>query len=226
VGTLEEGPVTFLVEVEQGGERKRLLEKTVTTAHRWEPAPVALDGFASRRVTISLSISAQNEGALDFWGAPAVRDRARPSQATGPRPPRGVILFVADTLRRDHLKDYGYPRDTAPHLSRLVSEGALFRDNQSQATWTKVSVSSILTSLYPTTHGIRTRTDRLPASATTLAEIYPEWELFDHQKDPLNLVNIAGEHPEVVERLSRILEDWYKFAQAAKLPSDEGVTRP
>ena len=52
---------------------------------------------------------------------------------------------------------------------------------------------------------------------------FPEWELFDHQKDPLNLVNIAGEHPEVVERLSRILEDWYKFAQAAKLPSDEGV---
>jgi arylsulfatase A-like enzyme len=52
---------------------------------------------------------------------------------------------------------------------------------------------------------------------------YPEWELFDHKKDPLNLVNIAGEHPEVVARLSRILEDWYKFAQAAKLSSDEGV---
>jgi arylsulfatase A-like enzyme len=52
---------------------------------------------------------------------------------------------------------------------------------------------------------------------------FPEWELFDDQKDPLNLINVAGEHPEVVERLSRILEDWYKFAQAAKLPSDEGV---
>jgi arylsulfatase A-like enzyme len=172
VGTVEEGPVTFLIEVEQGGERKRLLEKTVTTAHRWEPAHVALDEFASRRVTVSLSVSAQSDGALGFWGAPAVRDRVTPSQTAGPRPPRGVILFVADTLRRDHLKDYGYPRDTAPHLSRLVSEGTLFQDNQSQATWTKVSVPSILTSLYPTTHGIRTRTDRLPASATTLAEIY------------------------------------------------------
>ncbi len=28
----------------------------------------------------------------------------------------------------------------------------------------------------------------------------------------------------MVERLSRILEDWYKFAQAAKLPADEGLT--
>ena len=172
VGTVEDGPVTFRVEIEQGGERKRVLEKTVTTAHRWERAPVALDEFASRLVTVSLSVSAQNDGALGFWGAPAVRDRAIPPQTTGPRPPRGVILFVADTLRRDHLKDYGYHRDTAPHLSRLVSEGTLFRDNQSQGTWTKVSVPSILTSLYPTTHGIRRTTDRLPASATTLAEIY------------------------------------------------------
>jgi arylsulfatase A-like enzyme len=172
VGTVEEGPVTFLVEVDQRGEKTRLLEKTVTTAHRWEPAPVALDQFASRRVTVSLSISAKDPGALGFWGAPAVRDRARPPQTTGRHPPQGVILFVADTLRRDHLKDYGYARDTAPHLSRLVSEGTLFLDNQSQGTWTKVSVPSILTSLYPTTHGIRTTTDRLPASATTLAELY------------------------------------------------------
>ncbi len=55
---------------------------------------------------------------------------------------------------------------------------------------------------------------------------YPEWELFDHQKDPLNLVNVADEHPEVVERLSRLLKDWYKFAQAAKLPSDDESSRP
>jgi len=172
VGTVEEGPVTFRVEVEQGGERKRLLQKTVTTAHRWEPAAVELGEFASRRVTVSLSVSAQTAGALGFWGAAAVRDRARPSQATGTGPPRGVILFLADTLRRDHLKEYGYHRVTAPHLSRLISQGTLFQDNQSQATWTKVSASSVLTSLYPTTHGVRTTTDRLPASATTLAEIY------------------------------------------------------
>ncbi len=172
VGTVEEGPVTFLVEVEQGGERKRVLEKTVTTAHRWEPASVALDEFASRPVTVSLSVSAENAGALGFWGSPAVRNRVAPSRTAGPHPPRGVILFLADTLRRDHLKDYGYHRDTAPHLSRLISEGTLFRDNQSQGTWTKVSVPSIFTSLYPSTHGIKKGTDRLPASATTLAEIY------------------------------------------------------
>ena len=42
----------------------------------------------------------------------------------------------------------------------------------SQATWTKVSSPSILTSLYPTSHGVIEFIDRLPASATTMAEVF------------------------------------------------------
>ncbi|MGH9334086.1 MAG: sulfatase, partial [Vicinamibacteria bacterium] len=173
VGTVEEGPVTFQVEVEQGGERMLMLEKTVTTAHRWEPAEVPLDEFASRAVTLSLSVSSENPGALGFWGSPVVRKRGAAGESADAAP-RGVILFIADTLRRDHLEEWGYDRKTAPHLSKLISEGALFKDNQSQGTWTKVSVPSIHTSLYPTTHGISRLTDRLPASANTLAEVYRE----------------------------------------------------
>jgi arylsulfatase A-like enzyme len=43
-----------------------------------------------------------------------------------------------------------------------------------QATWTKVSTPSVLTSLYPATHGVRDFNDRLPNSAVTLAEVYRE----------------------------------------------------
>ncbi len=43
-----------------------------------------------------------------------------------------------------------------------------------QATWTKVSTPSVLTSLYPATHGVRDFSDRLPSSAVTLAEVYRE----------------------------------------------------
>jgi arylsulfatase A-like enzyme len=57
-------------------------------------------------------------------------------------------------------------------LARLAAEGALFRDAIAQGTWTKVSVSSIITSLYPTTHGIKDMPDRMPAGVTTLAEVY------------------------------------------------------
>ena len=79
---------------------------------------------------------------------------------------------MADTLRSDHLDAYGYARETAPVLSRMASGGALFRDNISQASWTKVATPSIHTSLYPTTHTVRQIADRLPTSANTLAEAY------------------------------------------------------
>src|SRR6185503_3905502 len=45
-------------------------------------------------------------------------------------------------------------------------------DAISQAAWTKVSVPSILTSLYPTSHGVANFTDLLPASAETMAEVF------------------------------------------------------
>jgi arylsulfatase A-like enzyme len=43
-----------------------------------------------------------------------------------------------------------------------------------QASWTKVSTPSLLTSLYPTSHGVKEFEDRIPSSATTLAEVYRE----------------------------------------------------
>ena len=87
-------------------------------------------------------------------------------------PPRGVILILADTLRRDHLEPWGHERPNAPTLVRLASEGALFRDAIAQGPWTKVSVPAILTSLYPATHGLLDMPDRLPASVTTVAEAF------------------------------------------------------
>jgi arylsulfatase A-like enzyme len=56
----------------------------------------------------------------------------------------------------------------------MAQEGVRFANAFSQASWTKVSSTSILTSLYPTTHGVHLLNDRLPASATTIAEVYRE----------------------------------------------------
>jgi arylsulfatase A-like enzyme len=94
------------------------------------------------------------------------------SAAAGRPAPRGVILIQGDTLRTDHLDAYGYARKTAPTLTRLAKEGALFRSAIAQASWTKASVSSLMTSLYPSAHGVKDVLGRLPASATTLAEVF------------------------------------------------------
>jgi arylsulfatase A-like enzyme len=175
LATLDERPVTFRVAVQPAeGEPVQVLERTLTTPHRWEDAAVDLDGWRGRQVTLSLALAADSPGTLGVWAAPAVLSR-RPSsqtaQSKGDRP-QAVILIMTDTLRPDRLDAYGNRRQTAPTLTRLAREGALFRDAQSQATWTKVSAPALLTSLFPLTTGVRDFTDRVPSAAVTLAEAF------------------------------------------------------
>jgi arylsulfatase A-like enzyme len=178
VGTIEDGPVTFRVAFEtQGGAPATVLERTVTKPHRWEETPLDLAGFAGRQVVLSLSVSTARDGAIGMWGSPVIRSRAALPLRTietgaGPEPPRGIVILWADTLRADHLEAYGYGRETAPVLKRMAEQGTLFENCITQATWTKVSTPSLMTSLYPTAHGVSKWDDRIPSSVTTLAEAY------------------------------------------------------
>ena len=180
VGTIEDDPVTFRVSASAGGKGGDvLLERTVTTPHRWERTPIDLARYAGQTVTLACSLASPTAGTLGFWGSPVVRVHgAEPSRASGgvsAAPavrPRGIILIQADTLRRDHLDAYGYSRETAPVLKQLAGEGTLFKNYTTQATWTKVSTPTLMTSLYPSTHGVADFFDHLPASASTLAESF------------------------------------------------------
>jgi arylsulfatase A-like enzyme len=171
LGTPEDAAVTFRVAVRRGGTSTDVLSHTVTTPHRWERRVVDLAPFAGSRVELALTASAAQERTLALWGSPVVRQRAAPSHAATD-PPLGIILIQADTLRTDHLDVYGYQRPTAPALRRLAEQGALFRHAITQTGWTKAATPSVLTSLYPSTHGVHQIPDRLPASATTIAEVF------------------------------------------------------
>ena len=91
-----------------------------------------------------------------------------------------VILIGIDTLRADHLGCYGYGRDTSPTIDGLAKRGTLFKNAFSQAPITSPSFMSIMTSLYPTYHGVtdfmgacgaRGRVYTADPSIPTLAEI-------------------------------------------------------
>lgn len=170
VGSPADEPVTFRIGVRRGTADTPVLTRTVTTPHRWERVVVDLAAFAGETVTLSLDAGASTPGTIAFWGAPAVRQRV--DKAAGAAPPQTVILMQLDTLRPDHLDAYGYARPTAPTLKRLAEEGALFRHAITQTGWTKAATPSIMASLYPSTHGVHKFADRLPASATTIAEVY------------------------------------------------------
>jgi arylsulfatase A-like enzyme len=51
----------------------------------------------------------------------------------------------------------------------------------------------------------------------------PEFELYDHAKDPLNLTDVAAAHPGVVVRLAKELEAWRKATVTGKLQASGGA---
>ncbi len=66
-----------------------------------------------------------------------------------------VLFIIVDTLRADHLRCYGYKDIQTPHIDRLASRGVRFTDVVTSAPVTAPSIATILTSTYPTLHGVR-----------------------------------------------------------------------
>lgn len=78
---------------------------------------------------------------------------AAPVPIEGGTSPPNILLVTIDALRRDHLSFYGYDRETAPFLSRLAAEGTVFRRAYSSSSWTVPALASLLSGVYPSTHG-------------------------------------------------------------------------
>jgi arylsulfatase A-like enzyme len=85
--------------------------------------------------------------------------------------PSNVIMISIDTLRADHLGCYMYHRPTSPVLDEFASQGLLFENAATPCPWTLPAHASLLTGLYPSRHGARTRKNRLPDGVVTLAEV-------------------------------------------------------
>ena len=84
------------------------------------------------------------------------------------RPP--IIVVDIDTLRADHLGCYGYGRDTSPNLDTFAAGAARFEWAFAQGPNTPPSQSSILTGLYPTSHGRVLDRQTIAPEVETLAE--------------------------------------------------------
>jgi arylsulfatase A-like enzyme len=63
-------------------------------------------------------------------------------------------MLVIDCLRADHVSANGYHRKTTPTLDSIAAEGLSFTQAISQSSWTRPSMPTLLTGLYPSEHGI------------------------------------------------------------------------
>jgi len=92
------------------------------------------------------------------------------SCSSGGSTPPSVVVIVVDTLRADHLSQYGYSRETSRALEGFASRATRFLSCHAPASWTAPSTASLFTGLLPARHGTDFRGAALPEVAFTLAE--------------------------------------------------------
>lgn len=83
--------------------------------------------------------------------ADAVPPAPAPVRNKGPN----VLIVGVDALRPDHLRHFGYTRDTAPRLDRFLDEATVFDNAVTPLPRTWPAWTSILTGTDPTRHGQR-----------------------------------------------------------------------
>ena len=125
-------------------------------------------GDAAERAAGMVLTAPRVVGGLAEAPEPAAAPASARTVVDGPQP--NILVYLIDTLRADHLGCYGYHRPTSPHIDKLASEGVVFENSQAQSPWTRASVASVLTGLWPQVHGTNGDDDALSEDAVTLAE--------------------------------------------------------
>jgi len=134
--------------------------------NRWLPQAVDLRRYAGREIWLVFQTTISGDDpslgpplVVGVFGDPVLHDRG------AYRASKGVVLISIDTLRRDHLSLYGYPRRTTPGLEGLAREAVVFEDAVSTASWTLPAHASLLTSTVPSVHG----------ATSSKVGLSPEW---------------------------------------------------
>ncbi|MCA9575036.1 MAG: sulfatase-like hydrolase/transferase [Sandaracinaceae bacterium] len=139
-----------------------------TAGGSWNDQVVDLNAFAGQVVRLELASESAGAGRV-AWSVPRilVPHVERPTI----EPARNVVVVLIDTLRADKLRPFNSnSRVEAPTIDSLAQAGAVFELAQSAENWTKPSVASVLTGLYPMTHGQKTESSSLSPDAVLLSE--------------------------------------------------------
>ncbi|MCZ6465311.1 MAG: sulfatase [Proteobacteria bacterium] len=163
LGILNAGvPVDFRVSLIAAGEATEIFRRQVDAGDRWSDARVDLSQWAGQAVELRLEVEG-GPGQVAFWSSPLL--------AGAPAEPFNIVVILEDALRAQSLSLYGHRRETSPERERFARRGVVFEYAIAQATKTRPSCPSFMTSLYPTATGVWQFTERLDDRFLTLAEI-------------------------------------------------------
>jgi hypothetical protein len=156
-----DGVVEFEITAGEGESRAILMKRLVREAP-WEDVALDLGAYAGKRVRLSLAVRGTRD-AVALWSSPLVRPRLAPDK-TEP-----FVVLLEDAMRADRLSLYGGPVASPAH-ERIAAQGLVFERAFAQATQTRSSVPSLMTSLMPSATGTWDFSDALSSRYVTLAE--------------------------------------------------------
>lgn len=111
------------------------------------------------KVNISLSLH-----------GPEKRPEAVQAVQPGSTEALNVLLISIDTCRADKLSCYGFDLETSPNIDSLAENGFVFEYAFSTSNWTRPSMASLFTSVYPGTHQTERLAQRIPDALWCLPE--------------------------------------------------------
>jgi len=88
-------------------------------------------------------------------GAQESASAARPGSVSVTAPAAPLVIISVDTLRADHLPEYGYEGIATPAITRLAADGIIFENAFAHAPSTLASHASLFTGQLPGQHGVR-----------------------------------------------------------------------
>lgn len=150
------------------GSARTIWEKPLSGS--WQDATVSLAEYAGQ--VVKLALSGEGSGGV-AWASPAIM--VPKVELAASKPSKNTIVLLIDTLRASKLKPYN-PKTVVktPALDALAKEGTIFTAAQSPENWTKPSVASVLTGLYPLTHGTKRTESKLSDSALMVSEVFQD----------------------------------------------------
>ena len=140
---------SFEVRAYLDGESKPKVLWSKDKVGKWSEVEVALDELAGKAVRLELAVS--GEPGVSGWGEPVLM---RPELADSGRslgdPAQNVVYILIDTARADAY-DPGAEIKT-PAYDALAARSARFSAAYNNENWTKPSVATVLSGVYPSTH--------------------------------------------------------------------------
>ncbi len=162
----------FAVRAAVDGGPTRALFSAEAAAPKWKEARVDLSGLAGKLVRLDL-VTTGHAGRAG-WGEPDLVQAGPPPESPPVRRDqraKNLLYIMIDTARQDVFTPFNKKTHVAaPAFARLATESTIFTNAYCNSNWTKPSVATIWSGLYPSTHNTKTKSVVLPRAVPVYSE--------------------------------------------------------